>query len=194
MPDRPPADCPMCGAALPPSATPTECAGCGFPYDAATRIWRSSDTAAGLGVRYAVVGGLVGLAVALVYPPLVRADHYATVPLLGALIAAAAGLAVRRLVWGRISGRFAAITPRGLVFATRGRPMRVAWENLDGLEQRRGVVRVRVRGQAATVPLADVFSNPLEQQEFCAAARAAAADRIAASKPAGRGDAARDSE
>lgn len=184
MPDRPPTDCPMCGAALLPSAKPTACAGCGFPYDAETRIWRSSDTAAGLGVRYAVVGGLVGLAVALVYPPPIRADRYATVPLLGALVAVALGLAVRRLAWGRIAGRFAATTPSGLVFAIRGRPARVPWENLEGLEERRGVVRVRVRGQAATVPLADVFSNQLEQREFCAVVRATAAARKAAARRA----------
>ncbi len=190
MPDQPPTDCPLCGTTLVPSTTPTACVGCGFPYDAQTRIWRSSDTPARLGARYAVVGGLAGLAVAMAYPAPVRADRYASVPLLGALVAIALGLAIRRLAGGRISGRFVAMTPSGLIFVTRGRPTRVPWENLDGLERRRGVVRVRVRGKSATVPLADVFSNQLEQQEFCAAVRAAAAAGSGVSRRAGHGDAA----
>lgn len=97
-----------------------------------------------------------------------------TLPLLLALGAPAVGLAFRQSIFGRISGRFVALTPGGIVVGTRGRPRTVTWEEFERLGERRGVPVLYLHESGVQVPLDDIFRDSQELGEFRAALKAAA--------------------
>lgn len=170
--------CPVCAADLRDRPPPAACPECGFAYDADTRIWRSSETWARLACIYAAVGVIVGLVTAVLYR--VQFGHVPNAAF--ALLLAAAfptlGLALRRVVGGRVSGRFVAVAPAGIVLGTRGRPTVVPWGDFERLVERRGVLRIQRASTAELAAVDDIFATPAQAGAFReAVGRAAAAFR-----------------
>jgi hypothetical protein len=161
-PDR----CPDCGVALDELPPPNRCPDCGFEYDEHTRVWRSGKS----WQHYAVGHGLIGLVLALVLAVsyrLVRGEvPHPAFPLLFALAYAGVGLLIRRVLMGRLSGRFVAITPRGVLVGTRRRSALIGWEDVERLSHSKGVPKLRRRSSGVAVPLEDIFNRPEDLATF----------------------------
>jgi hypothetical protein len=166
--------CPNCMQDLSNLPPPNRCPSCGFEYDRNTRVWRSTETWGRLAVVYGVVGLILGLAVALSYRVFFGHVPNPALPLVLAVLAPALGLAVRRMVSGRLTGRFVALTPRGVVVGTRNPPVLVEWHDLARVVEERGVLKLRRDDATQLVPLDDIFSSEGEAAEFRTAAEEAA--------------------
>lgn len=169
-----PTDCPVCGGALPSRPLPNACPGCGFAYDANTRVWRTRETWARLGLVYAMVGLALGLFVAVAQRLRFGQSLSPTLPLVGVLVAPAVGLLFRRIIGGRISDRFVAVTPAGILVATRARPVLIPWADFAQLSERRGVPKIRRRESGELVAVDDIFTDAHALAAFRAAVTAAA--------------------
>ncbi len=163
--------CPVCGNRLAVSQSPTACADCGFEYDRDTRVWCSAETWGRVGLTYAAWGVGVGVAVAAVQrlAPSNAPYAYPALPLVCALLTPTFGLLVRRLVSGRITGRFVALTPPGIVVGTRPRPLLIRWSEFQRLGDRRGLPRLHFNDSRQPVALEDIFNTPAEFSDFKAA-------------------------
>jgi len=166
--------CPACGCDLSARPPPDRCPDCQFEYDEHTRIWQSRESwphLAGVYCTIGLVAGLVGaVAQSISFP---RAPHPAF-PLVLAVAAPALGLLYRRLLGGRITGRFVALTPAGIVVGTRSPPHVIPWAEFDRLTQERGVPKLQRRDSTALVPLDDIFDTPGELDSFRLALKEAA--------------------
>lgn len=107
-------------------------------------------------------------------------------PLACALLAPGLGLLLRRGLTGRVTGRFVALTPGGILVGTRARPMLVAWSDFDRLTEQRGVPKLQLRSGPAPLPLDDIFSGAEEVAAFRSELKQAA-KRYGPAAPAGRG-------
>ena len=186
-----------CGTDLADPAPPKTCPGCGFAYDVSTRIWRSEESWGRLALVYIAWGLLAGLFISVLQGIGLAEAPHPVLPLVLGVAAAFAGLALRRLLSGRITGRFVALTAAGIVVGTR--PVRqtrpaaaregalsdaeedglqcVPWANFDRLVEERGVLKIRTRsGPAAVIPipLDDIFNSRQEAADFRATVLAAA--------------------
>lgn len=157
--ERPPDD----ASAQPP---PRRCPDCGFTYDERTRIWQSGESWALLGLRYAIAGLVLGLVISLLYRMSVNEAPYPMLPLALGLIAPAVGLAIRRLISGRIAGRFVALTPVGIVVGTRPRPTIILWADFDRVTEQRGILKLQRRNDPVLIPLDDIFARPDQAADF----------------------------
>jgi hypothetical protein len=168
--------CPVCGcdlAALPP---PNHCPGCDFEYDEHTCVWRSSESWGRLAAWYAGVGLVAGLACVAFYRIRLEQAPHPAWPLLCLLVAPALGLLVRRILGGRITGRFVALTPAGIVVGTRPRAVVITWDNYDRLTEQRGVPKLQRHDSPVLLALDDIFATPEEYADFRAQLKAAARD------------------
>jgi len=175
--------CPVCAHDLTDRAPPNRCPQCGFEYDENTRVWRSSQSWPRLAVIYAAVGFILGLMVAALDRLGAKHATYPILPILGALVAPAIGLLFRRIIGGRISGRFVALTPRGILVGTRSRPLLVPWTDYDRLGEQRGVPKLYRHAKPLLIPLDDIFANPAELVAFRDALKEAARRYRQASGP-----------
>ncbi len=169
--------CPDCARwwhGLPPAG---RCPDCGFEYDEHTVVWRSDESWGRLALVYTGAGLVAGVAVSVLYRLSVEDAPFPLLPLLLGVIAPALGLAVRRLIGGRITGRFVALTTQGIVVGTRGRPRLVRWEEFDRLIEERGVPKLRCHGSSVPIPIDDVFESASELAAFAGALREAARRR-----------------
>lgn len=174
MNDALPTRCPVCGGELPGQPLPNACAACGFAYDADTRVWQTRETWARLGLVYALVGLALGLFIAVTQRIAFGQSLSPTLPLVGVLVAPAVGLLFRRLVGGRISDRFVALTPPGILVGTRTRPTLIPWGDFAQLSERRGVPRIRRRESGELVAIDDIFADADALAAFRAAVTATA--------------------
>ena len=158
--------CPNCGQDLRARPAPSHCPDCGFEYDAQTRVWLSRESWGRLACLYAVGGLLAGVVISALYRLSFTNAPYPALPLLLGLIAPLVGLALRRLISGRISGRFVALTPRGVLVGTRATPLRVPWDAVERVVEERGVPKLRCHDVPALVPLDDIFASAAEVDEF----------------------------
>jgi hypothetical protein len=161
--------CPVCSRDLSLWPPPNSCPDCGLEYDQHTRVWRSSESWARLALIYTAVGLVVGGVIAGLQRLSFGQARYPALPLLTGLLAPALGLLLRRLVGGRITGRFVALTPGGILVGTRPQPTRVPWDDFEQLTEQRGVPKLRCRQSPNLVPLDDIFDGPTELAEFRAA-------------------------
>lgn len=166
--------CPICAHDLHTLPPPNRCPECGFAYDERTRVWRSAETWGRLALMYAAIGLLVGSGIAVVQRIGLGQALNPMLPVLCALGAPVLGLLFRRILGGRISGRFVALSDAGLLVRTRGTPRLVPWEDFQQLTVQRGVLKIRRRESPVLIPLDDIFSNAAEADEFSAAVKAAA--------------------
>ena len=169
--------CPVCDCDLSVRSPAGRCPDCGFEYNEQTRIWRSEESWARLAFTYMAYGLLVGACISLVYRASFDHAPYPMLPLVLGLVAPALGLLWRRMIGGRISARFVALTPPGIVVGTRPQPTLVPWDDFAQLTEQRGVLRLRRRSAPVLVPLDDIFDSPDELAVFRAAVSQAARDR-----------------
>jgi len=109
---------------------------------------------------------VIGLALALVYRFIRGEVPQPVFPLLFAVLYAVGGMVIRRTLSGRLSGRFVAVTPRGVVVGTR-RPSRlILWKDVERASERKGVPRIDVRGSGVPIALEDVFDGPEDVAAF----------------------------
>jgi hypothetical protein len=165
--------CPHCGRDLRACPPPNQCPGCGFEYDAQTRVWQSRESWGRLACLYTAAGLVAGVVISALYWLSFADAPYPALPLLLGLIAPAVGLALRRLISGRISGRFVALAPRGVLVGTRPTPVLVPWEAVERVVEERGVPKLRCHEAPTLVPLDDIFASPAEVNEFAKALQAA---------------------
>ncbi|MCK4341424.1 MAG: hypothetical protein KAY37_06850 [Phycisphaerae bacterium] len=158
--------CPVCSGDLGQRPPPNHCPECGFAYDEQTRVWRSGETWARLAVIYALVGLVIGVVVATLYRVSLDRVPNPTLTLLCAVIAPAVGLVFRRGLGGRITGRFVALTPSGIMVGTRSRPLLIPWSDFNRLVERRGITRIQRHGTSILVALDDIFANEEEKVSF----------------------------
>ena len=92
------------------------------------------------------------------------------------------GLGLRCLISGRITGRFVALTPPGILVGTRRRPTLLPWADFDQLTDQRGVPKLRLHASETLVPLEDIFASAQELADFRSALHAAA-QRYRATRP-----------
>ncbi len=175
MPARMLDHCPNCSQDLRTLPPPNRCPDCAFEYDAQTRVWQSRESWGRLACVYTAGGLVAGVVISALYRLSFANAPYPALPLLLGLIAPVAGLALRRLISGRISGRFVALTPRGILVGTHPTPWRVPWDAVDRLIEERGVPKLRCHDAPTLVPLDDIFANPAEVDEFGKALHAALA-------------------
>jgi hypothetical protein len=166
--------CPNCGRRLAPRPLPGSCADCGFAYDQHTRVWRSDESWARLAAVYLLVGLLIGLAVAVVERMGLGGTRNPMQTLVFALAGPALGLPLRRVLGGRISGRFVALAPAGVLVGTRNRPRLVPWADVERFSIRRGVPGLLRHSSPVPVPLDDIFATPAEATDFARELAAAA--------------------
>ncbi len=158
--------CPACGCDLTAEPPPGRCPDCGLEYDEHTRVWLSPESWPHLAGVYCTVGlvaGLFGVAAQSISLPRVSQPIF---PLVLAIAAPAVGLLFRRLIGGRITGRFVALTPPGIVVGTRNRPVLVRWAEFERLTQHRGVPKLERREHPALLPLDDIFDSPADLETF----------------------------
>lgn len=165
--------CPQCGRPLHDRRPPNTCPDCGFTYDADTRVWRVHESWMRPMFIQAVLGFALGLGIALIHPAGDRRAAFAIWPLALAIASASLGLLVQRILSGKLSDRFVAITPAGLVVGLRPRPTTIAWDDFDRLTVQRGVLKVQRRSNPALLPLEDVFDGPQDVADFRSAVDAA---------------------
>lgn len=158
--------CPQCSARLADARGPHPCSECGLELDEHVRIWRSGESWARLAAIYALVGLIVGLLVGLVYRFRHEQVPNPALALILAVATPAVGLLVRRVLGGRITGRFVALTPAGILVGTRPRPYLIPWTDFERIVQRGGVPRLQRRTVPLPVPLDDIFASPAEVEEF----------------------------
>lgn len=158
--------CPQCHADLSGLTPPGRCPGCGLEFDEHTRIWRSSRS----WQHYAVVYGLAGLGAGLFvtagYSLRYGEVPNALLPVVTALAVAAAGLLMHRVLSGRMSGRFVALTRRGILVGTRGRGLLIPWEDVRRITTRGQVPKIQRRSTSIDVPLEDLFAGPDDLAAF----------------------------
>ncbi len=164
MSTRQPRECLRCQADLPAPAT--RCPACGLNHDEQTRVWRSSYSWARVALRHIAIGLLVGVATVLVYRAGTDIAPHPTVPLIFAIAAALLGISLHRILSGRLTRRFVATLPDGILVATRRHPLLVPWNDVDRLRVQRGVLKIQRLSDAPLVPLDDLFANEREQTEF----------------------------
>ncbi len=70
------------------------------------------------------------------------------------------------MVSGRITGRFVAVTPPGILVGTRQPALLVSWDEFEQLTEQRGVLKIRSHDSGTLVPLDDIFANPVEVAAF----------------------------
>lgn len=159
---------------MPAQPLPNTCTQCNFAYDAETRVWRTRETWARLALVYALVGLALGLFVAVTQRIAFGQSLSPTLPLVGVLVAPAVGLLLRRIVGGRISDRFVALTPSGILVGIRLRPILIPWDDFAQLSERRGVPRIRRRESGELVAIDDIFADADSLAAFRAAVIATA--------------------
>lgn len=130
-----------------------------------------------LGIRYAIAGLVLGLAISLLYRMNVDEAPYPMLPLALGLIAPAVGLFIRRLISGRVAGRFVALTPIGIVVGTRPRPTIVPWGDFDRVTEQHGILKLQRQNDPALIPLDDIFAGPADAAAFRQTLTAAARQR-----------------
>jgi len=174
--------CPACGSPVRPCTEQTVCTVCQFTYDAYTRVWRSAESWRRVAANYATLGILVGCAAAILYRLQVAHAPNPMLPLILGLAAPVLGLGLRCLISGRITGRFVALTPPGILVGTRRRPTLLPWADFDQLTDQRGVPKLRLHASETLVPLEDIFASAQELADFRSALHAAA-QRYRATRP-----------
>ena len=168
-----PDPCPVCSRPLAESLPPNRCPDCGFEYDADTRVWRSADTWGRVAVVYTAYGLIGGTICAALYRFGFAQAPYPALPLLLALVVPVVSLFLRRLISGRITGRFVALTPSGVLVGTRPTPELVLWDDVDRLADQRGVPKLQRRASETLIPLDDVFAGAEDLAAFHNALQAA---------------------
>lgn len=158
--------CPVCGRDLADRPPPGRCPGCGFAYDADTRVWRSSESWGRIALVYAIVGLILGLIVTALYRLGVKQVPNPMLAVACAAFAPPLGLAIRRAFSGRITGRFVAVTPGGLLVGRRSRPELFPWNDFERLVERRGELRIQLRSTAVPITLDDIFADRAELEDF----------------------------
>jgi len=165
--------CPDCGYDLHGLEPPGRCPRCGFEYDQHTRVWRSSRPWQHPALVYFIIGTAIGLVLAITYRLVRGRVPYPVFPLLFGLVYAAGGLLIRRVLTGRLSGRFVALTPKGILVGTRRRSSLIAWDDVDRVSQPKGVPKIQRHSSGVPVVLEDVFEKPEEVAAFRAEVKAA---------------------
>ncbi len=158
--------CPTCSRELSGRPAPNACPDCGFEYDEHTRVWLSSESWARLALVYTALGLVCGLVVAGSHRLSLGYAPDPTLPLLVAIVAPALGLFLRRLIGGRISGRFVALTPAGILVGTRPRPRLITWHEFDRVTEQRGIAKIQLRESGLLIPIDDIFANTAEYMVF----------------------------
>lgn len=120
----------------------------------------------GIGLRYVTIGLLVGVAVIGLYRLGAGIAPNPTLPLVCAVAAPLLGLAVRRFVFGRLTGRFVAVRADGVVIGTWPTPQVVPWHLFDRIIDERGVLKIVQKQHPAPYALEDIFSSESEEDEF----------------------------
>lgn len=142
-------------------------------------VWRSEESWPRLALRYVAIGLIAGTFIAVLEGVRTGQAPRPMLPLILGFVAPFIGLAIRRVLGGRIGGRFVALTAEGIVVGTR--PVRrdrasgqltdwgvltVPWEEFDGFLHERGVLKLRRRGAPVPVPLDDIFDSRRALADF----------------------------
>ena len=168
-----PESCPDCGDDLIALSIPGRCPACGFEYDANTRIWSSSRS----WQHSAVFSGLLGLGAGLLVTLGYRLEFgevpNALLPIVTGIVVAVLGLLVQRVLSGRMSGRFVALVPGGILIGTR-RPSRlIPWDDVGRVRISGRVPKIECLSSGVAVSLEDIFESAAEMTAFRNAVRAA---------------------
>jgi hypothetical protein len=142
-------------------------------YGPPVRIWRTAETWHHIAWRYAVFGLLLGILLCALYRVRLAEVPDPMLALLSAILAAGLGLLVRRLLGGRVSGRFVAVTPNGILLGTAVRPEFIPWSDVERVVEHRGVLRLQCSTSAVPHPLEDIFADTAQRTEFAAVVQAA---------------------
>jgi len=136
------------------------------------RVWRAAESWGHIAWRYAAFGLLLGLVVSALYRVRLPEVPNPMLALLMAILAAALGLFVRRLLGGRVGGRFVALTSDGILVGTADTPELVPWSDVQRVFEHRGVPRLQRHSSPVPVPLEDVFADAEQRAAFVAAVHA----------------------
>ena len=158
--------CPSCQADLKGVGPEGRCARCGFEYDEHTRVWRARRTWHHHVVAYGLIGLIAGLGLALA-ERLTGADvENDLLPVVTGLVVAAGGLLLHRALTGRLSDRFVALTPRGILVGTRPTAQLIPWKDVRLVTLRGRNPRVERHSTGTPAVLEDVFDTPEEIAAF----------------------------
>ena len=167
MPEAGLQTCPDCGEDLTAVQPPGRCATCGFEFDEQTRVWRPTRTWHHHSVLYGVLGLAAGLLVTVGYRLEFDEVPNPLLPIAAAIGVAVLGLIMDRVLVGRMSDRFVALTPVGVLIGTRRRSRLVPWGDVAKLRIRAGrVPRLECQSEGVTIPLEDLFDTPTELAAF----------------------------
>jgi hypothetical protein len=134
--------------------------------DAYTRVWQSHGSAQRRAVLYGLTGLAVGLLVTLGYRTSCGEAPNALLPVVAGLAVIALGLLMDRLLSGRLSGRFVAVTGRGIVVGVRRQRRLISWEEAGQVKLRGRVPKIEQLGTATLLALEDVFEDATEIAAF----------------------------
>ena len=179
--------CPDCQADLSALTPPGCCPNCGFEFDRHTRAWRSRRSWQHYAVAYGLLGLGVGLLVTVSYRLRFGEVPNALLPVATGLSVAVLGLLMHRVLSGRMSGRFVALTPRGILVGTRRRGLLVPWDDVRRVSARGHVPKIKRRSRSNSVPLEDVFDGPAELAAFQEAVKEARRRHTQASESSAAG-------
>ena len=97
----------------------------------------------------------------------------ALLPIVTGIVVAVLGLLVQRVLSGRVSGRFVALVPGGILIGTR-RPSRlIPWNDVGRIRIRGRVPKIECLSSGVAVSLEDIFESAAEMTAFRNAVRAA---------------------
>ncbi len=158
--------CPECGFDAVSAGRPAACPTCGFPLASGVRVWRTSRTWHMHAARYALLGALAGLVVLLGYRSEFEELPNALLPVSAGLALAGLGLLADRILAGRLSHRYVALTEAGVLVGTRRRRVLVPWNDVYRVKTHGQVPRLERLSDAASIPLDELFDSADELREF----------------------------
>jgi hypothetical protein len=157
-----------------------QCPICELPIEPDMQVWQSNRTWHHLAVRYGLIGLGTGLVVTLLYRLQFGVVPNPLLPVVAGLAVAAAALLFHRIVAGRLTGRFVALSSAGITVGTRDPRRTIPWSDVLRVRIRHEVPRIELRSEGAALPIEDVFNTPAEAAAFRKAVTEATRRRVLA--------------
>lgn len=168
-------------------AIPGRCPACGLTLDEYTRVWRSTHSWQHHAVRYGLLGLLTGLAAAMLERSSQGSVRNPLLPILTGVAVAVLGLLLDRALTGKLSERFVAVTPEGILLGLRPGSELVPWADFRRVMIRGRVPKLERHSSSNAIALEDVFDSGDALVDFVESVRAARQRYVHATAPRNTG-------